>query len=350
MLKHYRSSFVFTAVAMVLGYMLGGIPGAGIVLILGILETSLSFDNAVVNASVLKNWDHKWRQRFLVWGMPIAVFGMRLLFPLAIVGIAAHINPWAAMTLALEDPKQYEVILTSVHAEIAAFGGAFLMMVFLAFFFDQEKELHWVDVIEAPLARLGRLDMAAALITLIAVGLTSHFVPKAESAAFLLAGIAGLATYIMVDGLGAFIGGDEGGDEVTKNIVKQGVAGFLYLEVLDASFSFDGVIAAFALSNNIFVIMIGLAVGAMFVRSMTLHLVEAGTLSEFRYLEHGAFWAIGALAVLMFTGAVMHVSEVITGLIGASAIGLALWSSIRANRAEQSATSYPAALNAGEPS
>lgn len=334
MLKHYGSSYIFTAIALALGYYIGGLPGAGIVLILGILETSLSFDNAVVNASVLKNWDEVWRRRFLVWGMPIAVFGMRLVFPLAIVGIAAHINPVAALQLAIDDPKQYETILTSVHHEISAFGGAFLMMVFLAFFFDEEKNVHWVHALEAPLAKLGRLDMASAAITLIAVALTSRMVPAAETAAFLLAGVAGLITYIVVDGLGALIGGEEGGEDVAKNIVKQGVAGFMYLEVLDASFSFDGVIAAFALTNNVFVIMIGLAVGAMFVRSMTLHLVEAGTLSEFRYLEHGAFWAIGALATLMFLGTFMHVSEVVTGLIGAGAIGLALWSSIRANKAE----------------
>jgi hypothetical protein len=333
-MKHYLSSFWFTVIAAVLGYMLGGLAGVAIVLILGVLETSLSFDNAVVNASVLKNWDEQWRQRFLVYGMPIAVFGMRLVFPLLIVMIAASIGPVDALMLAVNDPKQYETILSGVHHEISAFGGAFLMMVFLAFFFDEEKDLHWVDVIETPLVRLGRLDMAAALITLITVGIASYFVPHAEQASFLVAGIAGLGSYILVDGIGALIGGEEHGDDVAANIVKQGWAGFMYLEVLDASFSFDGVIAAFALTNNIFVIMIGLAVGAMFVRSMTLHLVEAGTLTEFRYLEHGAFWAIGALAILMFVSVGVHVPEVVTGLIGASAIGLALWSSVRANKAE----------------
>jgi hypothetical protein len=117
-------------------------------------------------------------------------------------------------------------------------------------------------------------------------------------------------------------------------VVRSGAAAFLYLEVLDASFSFDGVIGAFALSNNIFIIAIGLGVGAMFVRSMTIMLVDKGTLSEYRYLEHGAFWAIIALAVIMLTSANpnWHFPETITGLIGAVFIGLSFWWSVRHNR------------------
>ena len=76
--------------------------------------------------------------------------------------------------------------------------------------------------------------------------------------------------------------------------VRSGIIGLIYLEILDASFSFDGVIGAFALSSDIFIIMIGLGIGAMFVRSLTLYLVEKKTLAEFIYLEHGAHYAIFA--------------------------------------------------------
>ncbi|MEP2551208.1 MAG: DUF475 domain-containing protein, partial [Marinomonas sp.] len=110
------------------------------------------------------------------------------------------------------------------------------------------------------------------------------------------------------------------------------LGGFLYLEVLDASFSFDGVIGAFALSNNMIIIALGLSVGAMFVRSMTIHLVRAGTLNQYRYLEHGAFWAIIALGVIMLVSARWHIPETITGLIGAVMIGLSLWWSLRYNK------------------
>lgn len=330
MIKYYGSSYVFTAIALVLGYILGGFPGVAIVAILGVLETSLSFDNAVVNASVLKNWDEKWRRRFLVWGLPVAVFGMRLVFPLAIVAITANLSPIAALSLAMTDPAQYESIITSVHHEVAAFGGVFLLMVFLDFFLQEEKEHHWIPLIEAPLAKVGKLGVES-VIALLAVLGTASFVPSIEQHAFVVAGIWGLITYVLAQAVGTLAGGDD----VANNVIKQGVGGFLYLELLDASFSFDGVIAAFALTNNIFVMMIGLSVGAMFVRSMTLHLVDKGTLNEYRYLEHGAFWAIGLLAAIMFAGAAgLHIPEVVTGLLGAVAIGLSLWSSVRANRAE----------------
>lgn len=330
MLKYYSSSFIFAALAGAAGYAMGSWAVAGIILVLGVLEVSLSFDNAVVNASVLKNWDKVWRDRFITWGLPIAVFGMRLVFPLMIVGIAAHLNPIEALTLAMSEPLKYEVILKSVHHEIAAFGSAFLMLVFLAFFIDEEKEHHWIGLPERALQAISHIPYISYVWTALSLIIASQFLDHSEVVAFLTAGAAGMGTYMGVQYLGSRLGGDE--DDTSTKIIKQGVGGFMYLELLDASFSFDGVIAAFALTNQIFVIMLGLAVGAMFVRSMTIHLVETGTLSQFRYLEHGAFWAIGALAILMLLGAVVHVSELITGLIGAITIAASIWSSIKHNK------------------
>lgn len=330
-MKHYGSSLWFTLIALVAGFIIGGWAGVAIIGMLGVLETSLSFDNAIVNASILKNWDDVWRHRFLTWGMPVAVFGMRLVFPLAIVGVVAHLGPIDAITLTVHDPKQYETILTSVHHEIAAFGGAFLMMIFLKFFFDTEKDTHWLSWIEAPLTKIGRLDCAEIAITLVTILVTAAWIDGAEKVAFISAGVYGLVTYIVAEAVGTLVGGSEA--ELGTKIVKQGIAGLLYLELLDASFSFDGVIASFALTNEIFVMMLGLSIGAMFVRSMTIHLVETGTLSEYRYLESGAFWAIGALATIMFIGAAgFEVPEIVTGLIGAVSIAAAFLSSVMANK------------------
>ncbi|HIO95776.1 MAG TPA: DUF475 domain-containing protein [Campylobacterales bacterium] len=108
--------------------------------------------------------------------------------------------------------------------------------------------------------------------------------------------------------------------------------GFLYLEVLDASFSFDGVIGAFALSGDIFIIMIGLGIGAMFVRSLTLYMLEKKTLTEYRYLEHGAHYAILALAVIMLSKIFIHINEVIVGTVGISFIAVAVYHLIKANK------------------
>jgi hypothetical protein len=328
MIKHYRSSIIFTVLALAIGFYLGGIQALIIVAILGILETSLSFDNAVVNASVLKNWDEKWRNRFITWGIPVAVFGMRLLFPLAIVSIVSNLNVIEALNLALSNPKQYETIITSAHIEISAFGGIFLWMVFIDYFCQEEKEHDWIPYVELALSKFGRLGLATAS-GLALILLISSFVEEAHTLSFIKSGLYGLIVYLVVQGLGTLAESDE----AASNIVKQGIGGFMYLELLDASFSFDGVVAAFALTNNIFVMMIGLSIGAMFVRSMTLHLVDKGTLNEYKYLEHGAFWAIGLLASIMLIGATgLHISEVITGLSGAVLIGLSIWSSIKSQK------------------
>ena len=146
---------------------------------------------------------------------------------------------------------------------------------------------------------------------------------------FLAAGIGGVITFILVDGLSEFLNSSGQGKHIDLNRTSMSL--FLYLEVLDASFSFDGVVGAFAITNNLFIIMIGLGVGAFFVRSITIMLVEKNTLHQYRYLEHGAFYAIGILAMIMFIGTIREIPEVFTGLIGIIVIGAAIISSIRYN-------------------
>jgi hypothetical protein len=302
-----------------------------IIAVLGVLETSLSFDNAVVNATVLEHMDDVWRHRFMTWGMLIAVFGMRVIFPLVIVAVVAHTNPINALVMAATQPDEYSRILTSAHVSVSAFGGAFLAMVGLKHFFDADKDVHWIGFIERPLVRLGRLDMIEIATVLMVLYATSTQLAEHERLEFLVAGIFGLVTYVAVDAVGALFESEE----TTQNVgVKTGLSAFLYLEVLDASFSFDGVIGAFALSNNLFIIALGLGIGAMFVRSMTLMLVDKGSLAQYRYLEHGAFYAIMVLAIIMFAKTFMEVPEVVTGCLGAGLIGAAFWSSVRYNRNE----------------
>lgn len=327
--KFFTGSALVTLAGLIAAYFLGGPTGVFIVAILSVLEVSLSFDNAVVNAAVLKEMDPIWRRRFIVWGMLIAVFGMRIVFPVVIVAIIAKISPWGAMLLAVEEPQAYAEALRSAHVEVAGFGGSFLLMVFLKFFLNKEKEIHWVQMIEKPLTKLGKMEAVEIAVCLAAVYLVSTFLDSVEQLSFVLAAILGIVTYVLVDGFSALLGSDE---RTVGATARSGLSSFLYLEVLDASFSFDGVIGAFALSNDIFVIAIGLGVGAMFVRSLTIMFVEKGALDQFRYLEHGAFYAIGALATIMLVGTFYHVSEVVTGLIGAAFIVVSLLSSIRHNR------------------
>lgn len=346
LLRYYGFSLLFTAVCLAIGAYYGWVSSGTItgmlsvlwiVFVLSILEVSLSFDNAVVNATVLREMDPVWQQRFLTIGILIAVFGMRIVFPIAIVSIAAGIGPWAAIELSLGDPEEYERIVSAAHIGIAGFGGAFLAMVGLTFFFDEEKDVHWIAWLEDRATRFASIPaLEIALVLALVYGVSTVLEP-AEALTFLSAGLLGLLTYIAVHALGEIIEQGEAKKRAAGEVVKSGLGGFLYLEVLDASFSFDGVIGAFALSNNMIVIALGLSVGAMFVRSMTVHLVRSGTLSEFRYLEHGAFWAIIVLGVIMLVSAKYHIEETFTGLIGAVLIGLSLFWSIRHNRAEKAA-------------
>src|SRR5688572_13452265 len=335
---YFRNSLLVTAGGLGVGAFLGwgathswsgALSTMFIVAVLAILEVSLSFDNAVVNAVVLKKMAPVWRQRFITWGIAIAVFGMRILFPLVIVAIIARTDPVSALVLAATDPDHYARLLTSAHVSVSAFGGAFLAMVGLKHFFNHEKDVHWIGVIERPLIRLGRIEALELGLVLLLLYLVSTWLFGEQRFEFLVAGIFGIVTYIAVDGVSALLHVESA---LTGELAQSGAASFLYLEVLDASFSFDGVIGAFALSNNLFIIAIGLGIGAMFVRSLTIMLVEQGTLTEYRYLEHGAFWAIIALGVIMFLKTIMHVPEVVTGLIGAGFIGWAFWSSVSYNR------------------
>ena len=341
MLQYFKGSLAFTAICLALGAALGwtithdvaGTLGiVWIVAVLGVLEVSLSFDNAVVNATVLRDMSPRWQRRFLTWGIVIAVFGMRIVFPLVIVAVAARLGPIDAIRLAATDPVAYERIITGAHAGIAGFGGAFLAMVGLAFFLDADKDTHWIAVLERPFAGLSRVSGLAIAIVLLALFGLSRLVAPVQAMTFLTAGLFGLVAHVAVQAVAALMEKDEEAPAAGAVAAKSGLAAFLYLEVLDASFSFDGVIGAFALSNNLFVIALGLGVGAMFVRSMTVMLVDRGTLTEYRYLEHGAFYAIVALAAIMLVSVRVEVPETVTGLIGAAFIGAAFLASLRANR------------------
>ncbi|MGC1271302.1 MAG: DUF475 domain-containing protein [Croceibacterium sp.] len=343
MLRFYRGSIIFAVVCLALAaiygwYFTGTVAGTlsmlWIVVVLSVLEVSLSFDNAVVNASVLKDMDEAWQKRFLTWGIAFAVFGMRIVFPLAIVAIAAHIGPIEAVSLSLNEPAKYEAIVSSAHVGIAGFGGAFLAMVGLEFFFDSDKDVHWIRHIEELLSSISAVKAVEIGFLLLALWGVSTLLEPAEALTFVISGMLGIVAFIAVEAINTWL---EVRDEKRKLMgaaVRSGLGGFLYLNVLDASFSFDGVIGAFALSNNMVIIALGLSIGAFFVRSMTVHLVKKGTLAEYAYLEHGAFWAIIALGGIMLLSAHYEIPEAITGLIGAALIGLSLMWSVRHNRKE----------------
>ena len=357
-LRTFGWSFAITIVGLIAAGLLWGAEGFGIVLILSVLEISLSFDNAVVNATVLKRMNPYWQKIFLTVGVLIAVFGMRLLFPLLVVGLTAHLNPATVIDLALHSDQTYNgstyaEYLEAANPAIAAFGGIFLLMIFLDFIFE-EKDFNWLSWIEKPLEKVGKLEAFSSVIALVTLALAANFFAGENAETVLLAGIMGLTTYLAVNGLSSVFeagleadedeeaeGSAEAAGKGGKTIVQVGGKAafflFMYLEVLDASFSFDGVVGAFAITQDIFMITLGLGIGAMYIRSLTVFLVRKGTLDDYVYLEHGAHYAIGALAAILLVGIEYHIPEIVTGLIGVAFIGLALGSSILRNRREHAA-------------
>ena len=321
-MQHFKGSIIITVIGLVLGYYIGGLETLYIVALLAILEISLSFDNAVVNAKVLETMDEIWQRRFITFGMPIAVFGMRFVFPIVIVAVASGLGVFETFELATNQPMEYQAQLKSVEKLIFSFGGAFLLMVFLGFLFDQEREERWISAIEdSKLIKF--LTSIKCISTLIAslVGLLLFYLSQNVNIA--IAYGIGMLLYTLIH----FID-----NHMATNGVRSGLMGLLYLEVLDASFSFDGVIGAFALSSNIYVIMIGLGIGAMFVRSLTLLMLEKKTLVEYQYLEHGAHYAIFALALIMLLKVFIHVNELVVGTVGVSFILVSAFHSIHVNR------------------
>lgn len=341
MLQYFLGSYITTVFGLICAYLWGehvhggtGLTCVFIAFVLAILEISLSFDNAVVNAMKLECMSPKWRHRFITWGILIAVFGMRFLFPLAVVAIFAKLNILTVLNMALNDVHSYAHYLELTHAPIVTFGGAFLLMLFLDYFTEKEKDIFWIKPLEKALQKLSNFKGVCTFLTLLSLLLLSLKITPENRSAVFLSGVSGIITYLVIDGVAEWLEKrQEARAKLCTNAVKcSGLVGFLYLELIDASFSLDGVLGAFALSQDILIITIGLFIGAMFVRSLTIMLVEKKTLDQFLYLEHGAHWAIGTLAVLMFISTFHSVPEVVTGLLGLIFIVAALISSIMHNK------------------
>ena len=321
---------IFPSVAAVLAgiaiFLWGGFAALMLLLLLATLETTLSFDNAIVNAKVLSRMNARWQQRFLTWGIPVAVFGTRLVLPVIIVALAAGLSPIAVVWLAIFDPVHYSEYLHAAHVSIAAFGSVFLLLVSFKYFFNDRKTVHWIVLIERWLSRWGGIE-AIEIALVLTILLLATLIAPLKAAEILVAGLVGVILFVIIQGIAQSF--EAGATRSADMAAKAGVALFIYLNILDSAFSLDGVVAAFAISTSVPIIALGLGVGALFVRSFTIMLVRAKTLETLVYLEHGAHYAILGLAIAMLVGIFVEVPEAITGLIGFVFIGFAYLSSRR---------------------
>ena len=326
---------VVATLATLIGVALGlGWKALYITIILMIVEITFSFDNAIINAKVLERMSPFWQKLFLTVGIFIAIFGMRVVFPILIVSVTAGLGWGTVIDLALNNPDEYARHLDEAHPVISAFGGAFLLMLAFQFFFDDERDVLWIRRLEKRLQRLSHWMWAPTVTGLTLLGIA--FLPmNTHARQTIMAGALGTLTYVVIQLLVRVMDRVQNKRTPSKSGKLVGMAAFLtfiYLEILDASFSFDGVIGAFAITSDVVLIAAGLGIGAVWVRSLTVFMVRRGTLKNFIYLEHGAHYTVFVLAMIMLGSALWHVPELIPGLAGIGLIGASIAASIRARQ------------------
>lgn len=321
------SGCITAASLVAVGYYLGA-GAMFLTFVLMLVEVTFSFDNAIINARILATMSRFWQQMFMTVGMVLAVFGMRLVFPIVLVMATTGLGVGQVTDLALHHPDDYAHQLHLAHPYIASFGGMFLLMLALGFFFDPGRKVVWIDVIEKPLMRMGKWWIYTGIA--VAVMLLVAYAPwNLHPEQTLLAGSIGIVIYMALNTINDLFTRTQ--EESTKPLRYPALAGlmsFLYLQILDGSFSFDGVIGAFAVTNDVILIAIGLGIGALWVRSLTLFMVRRQTLRAYRYLEHGAHYTIGVLAIVLLVGLFVDIPEAIAGVAGLVIVGASIASSV----------------------
>ena len=337
-MRGFGFAYAATAAGLGAALWLGGVRSALVVAMLAVLEVALSFDNAVVNATVLRRFNDFWQKVFLTVGILVAVFGMRLLIPIVVLVAATRTSPLSVLRSSVHDPDGYTHEIMKVQPLIAAFGGVFLLMIFLDFLLADHDQ-HWLTPIEARIARLrdrapatalaaGQV-LAVALFLLIAAATFGHDHRLGIPAA----GLLGLGCYLGIKHLSeiaerkseALAGADGSASSAgaAKPTGMRALLLFVYLEMLDATFSFDSVMGGFSVTVDIALFTIGLGIGAAFVRSLTVYMVCRQTLDRYIYLEHGAYYSIGVLAVLLLVQIGRDVPDWFASLAGTSMIAVA---------------------------
>jgi len=308
-----------------------GLGALGTVVVLTLLETTFSADNAVVNSKVLVTLPPLWQRIFMTAGVFIAVFVVRFALPIMIVAFGTGVSVHEVINLALHHPHEYEQQLSKAEPAINAFGGTFLIMIALSYFIDYNKETHWLPFLEKYLGKLGRFDNVTVFIMLIVSLVLYATSSPAHHSTILVASTSAMALHIGLELLDAAMGNTDSKAKVQHRAGMAAFVAFVYLEILDASCSLDGVIGAFALTSSVILIIAGLGAGAMWVRAMTVHLVRSGALSRYIYLEHGAHWAIAFLGAVMFLKLYdVELPQWLVGSLGLVCIGMAIWWSKRA--------------------
>ena len=317
----YGFAVITSLIVVIVAAIMGGLSAVVPILMLAVIEITFSFENAVINSEVLSRMSRLWQTLFLTIGIAVAVFGVRLVLPIVMVSATSGQNLATVWDSALHHPEQYAAELHEAYPLIAAFGGVFLLMIGLRFF-GEKRQIRWLNPVEGPLGEFNQPWWVAVVGAIGAVGLL-HLL-NAHEPKITIAALLGAVAFVVIKGVSELLMKGASHGMTTGHAA---FLAFIYLEVLDATFSFDGVVGAFAITQKIFLIAAGLGIGALFVRSMTVHLLRRGTLAHFRFLIHGAHYAILALAIVLLLSVKIEVPEVVTGLVGIAFISAAIFTS-----------------------
>jgi hypothetical protein len=300
-----------------------------------VFEVVNSVDNAIVNASVLKTMSLVWRKRFLLIGIVTSVFLVRFILPLIIVWIS--VPGISGQDLFLAFTGQSAVAAEAIEAQkplILMFGGVFLLYLYFHWLFLEKKEPLFIERFLKE--KHGVWFFAFAAIILVLVMYLARF-----NSMMMLAAAIGSATFFILYGL------KQTAEESERNLVAgagnmSDASKFLYLEVLDMTFSFDGVIGAFAFTINLILILIGIGIGALVVRELTIRGID--TIAKYRYLKNGALTSIGFLGLFMVVEAFgVELPSYIPIIVTFALVGVAWWWSKRAMQKNSPSPEQPAA-------
>jgi uncharacterized protein len=255
-----------------------------------VFEVVNSVDNAIVNASVLRTMSLLWRRRFLIIGILTSVFLVRFLLPLVIIWVSVpSIN---ASNIFLAFTGQSEVARQAIEIQkplILMFGGVFLLYLYFHWLFLEKKEPLFLERFLKE--KHGVWFFAFAAISLVFIMYLARSNPM-----MMLAAAIGSATFFILYGLKETAEANER-NMMAGTVGLSDFSKFVYLEVLDATFSFDGVIGAFAFTINLLLILVGIGIGAIVVRQLTIKGIDK--LAKYRYLKNGALSSIGFLGLFM---------------------------------------------------
>ena len=312
--------------------MLGEAMGAMALTTLGLIvfEVITSIDNAVINAEVLGTMSAKARRWFLTWGIFFAVFLIRGLLPWLIVWAAApELGPLGAWTAALGGSDEAARTIEEASPPLFALGGVFLVILALHWLFLEPKEYGIAG--EQEFEKHGVWFFA--IVSLIVTILTWFALKFDEMVAFGV--VAGSTVFFIVHGFreNAAKKEQELLDAAAGKTSMSDWSKIFYLEVLDASFSIDGVLGAFAFTLSVPIILAGNGVGAIVVRYLTVRGVEE--VKRYRFLKNGAMYSILVLGAVMLAEAFgQHIPEWVSPVVTFAVVGYFFLLSVRRNRAE----------------